>query len=50
MEDLETKIKTLELQIENAVDILQRMRSASQCDFPEMPYWSNEVLKVFGKE
>ena len=50
LEKLESQVKELELKIVKAADILQRMRSASESDFPEMPYWSNEVLKELGKE
>jgi hypothetical protein len=46
----EDKIKELEEKIDRASFILSKMRAASECDFSEMPYWSNEVLKQLGKE
>jgi hypothetical protein len=34
----------------SAIEILERMRSASSCDFAEMPYWSDHVIKILNGE
>lgn len=49
-EKLKSRVKELEEKIEKATDILQRMRSCSESEYGELPWWSNEVLKELGKE
>jgi len=38
------------IKIAKAQEILVRMRSASECDFSEMPYWSDQVIKTLNGE
>lgn len=39
-----TDIKVLVKALERTWQILEKMRSASSCDFNEMPYWANKAI------
>ncbi len=39
-----TDIPRLVAALEKAWEILEKMRSASSCDFSEMPYWANKAI------
>lgn len=39
-----TDIPRLVKALERAWDILEKMKSASECDFNEMPYWANKAI------
>jgi hypothetical protein len=51
MRDTGDMVRSLyEPRISRAKEILGVMRSASECDFAEMPYWSDQVIKILNGE
>ncbi len=43
---IKSELAATEAKLKKAVELLERMRSASMCDFSEMPYWSDQVIKI----
>lgn len=39
------RLLKLEDSVESMVNDLQKMRSCSECDYPELPWWSNKCIE-----